>query len=841
MPLEEYARKRTFSKTPEPPPSSPEPAGGNRFFVQRHHARRLHYDFRLEIGGTLKSWAVPNGPTLDPAKKNLAVMVEDHPLDYGNFEGNIPKGNYGAGSVMLWDRGSFELLGEDDADAQLARGDLKFRLQGEKLKGAFALVRMKNRGKGNEWLILKKKDEAAQPGWDLEALAYSILTGRTQEEIARDMPARESPKSAARDLSKVVGAVKAPFPTTLPVMQAFPVDSPPSGAGWLYEIKWDGVRALCYIENGAIRLVSRRGLKMDRQYPELSPLHHQIQAQSAILDGEIAALDDQGRPSFALIQPRIMVTGTNTVAQLARSRPVTLFLFDLLYLDGYDLRRVPLIERKRILKEVLQPNETFRYSDHFEGHGDSLLAAARAQGLEGVMAKRANSLYVGKRSPDWLKIKLTQQQEFVICGFTAGEREYFGSLALGYYERGKMQFAGCVGTGFDRKLLEGVYSRLEPLITSKPTIERMPAIPQKVTWVRPELVSEVKFSNWTEDGRLRAPVFLGLRPDVDPKDCVREIGGQAARGALIPEDKTELTLDVDGRRIKFTHVNKIMYPAEGYAKRDILNYYDAVAPLLLPHLESRPLSLKRYPNGIEQGFFFQKETEGKGFPAWMRTTPIVEDGAAKQYAVGGDRAGLLYLANLGCIDQNPWMSRVGSLENPDFILIDLDPQECSFDLIVEAAILVRNKLDALGLEAYPKTTGGDGMHLYIPIEPVYSYDQARTFAEIIARIVATERPELFTTPRAVSKRQKGKVYFDYLQIGKGKTISAPYVLRAHPGAPVATPLDWNEVKPGLDPHQFHIGNVLDRFERTGDVFEGVLKKPQRLEPAMARLETLVRR
>jgi len=858
MSLNEYVRKRSFEKTPEPKPETPAGTGGNSFCVQRHDATRLHYDFRLEIGGTLKSWAVPKGPTLDPTPKRLAAMVEDHPLDYGGFEGNIPAGNYGAGSVMLWDRGTYELLGDKPVHEQLARGDLKFRLHGEKLKGEFAIVQMKGRGKGNEWLLLKKKDAEARPGWDVEEHVYSVLTGRTQEEIAKEMPARKNPtpgrSGAGRqpagnnvDAAALPGAVRSPMPAAIIPMSSQLADAPPKGDEWLFEVKWDGIRAICFIDDHKVRMTSRNGNSCERQYPELSVIGHRIAARQAILDGEIAVLDSNGVSSFALIQSRIAVADPNAIAHLARRTPVTLFVFDLLYLDGYDLRGVPLLERKRVLASILTPSPVLRYSEHFINNGDEMLAAARATGLEGIMAKRVPSTYQSKRSRDWLKIKIVTEQEFIICGYTAGERDYFSSLVLGLYENGKLVYVGNVGTGFDQKLLEMIYTRIEPLTTALAPFEVPPQIARSVTWVRPEVVCEVKFSNWTEDRRLRAPVFIGLRPDVDPKECVREtaeaprdVEKTQVRPVLLLGKEDEVSLTIDGRRLKFTHLNKVFYPAEGYTKRDLLNFYDGVTGLLLPYLKDRPLSLKRYPDGIAGEYFFQKDTHDRVAP-WIRVEPIYSDHkkAPTRWVLAQDGSSLLYLTNLGCIDQNPWMSRVGSLENPDFMLIDLDPQGCEFDRIIEAAQLVRRKLDLVGLEGYPKTTGGDGMHIYVPLEAVYSYAQVRSFTEIIARVLAAERPDLFTTPRPVARREQGKVYFDYLQIGESKTIAAPYVVRAYPGAPVATPLAWREVAPGLLPSHFHIRNALDRFARVGDLFEGVLMKPQRLEPAMARLEKLV--
>ena len=827
MSLTTYSEKRHFDRTPEPPAgegrkTSPE----LQFCVQRHHATRLHYDLRLEAGGALKSWAVPKGPTLDPGEKRLAMMVEDHPLEYGGFEGVIPKGNYGAGSVMLWDRGTYDLIGDASAEEQLARGDFKFHLKGEKLRGDFALVRMK-RGKGNEWLLLKKKDAFAQPGWDTEDQAQSVLTGRTQEEIAQELPVR--PNDAMPSLAPHDSMPR----NIVPMLAQIGRGTPPAGEEWLYEIKWDGIRALCYIDGGKVRMVSRNGNLIDRQYPELSILTHHVKATQAILDGEIAALDERGVPSFGRLQRRITVGDASAVATLSRHHPVVLYLFDLLYLDGRDLRGAPLLERKRLLKAILLTDQMIRYSEHFAGAGSELLEAVRQQGIEGIVAKRASSLYESRRTSDWLKYKVINSDSFVLCGYTKGERDYFGALVLGIYDAGKLKWAGNVGTGFDHKMMKVIHDKLASLATGECPVEPDLLLPKEgmVTWTRPELVCEVRFVNWTEDGRLRAPVWVGFRPDIDPLECVRNSAAPSTRQALLDPAAEEQTLTIDGHRLKFTNLNKIFYPKDGFRKRDLLNYYDAVAALLLPHLKDRPLSLKRYPNGIDEPYFFQKEV-APSFPKWLRKE-LAPDGIT--YVIGEDRATLLFLVNLGCIDHNPWMSRMGTPENPDYILFDLDPQDCGYEKIVEAALLVRNKLDRAGIESFPKTTGGDGMHIYVPLEPRYTYEQARSFAELMATLAAHERPDLFTTPRTVSRREKGKVYFDWAQIAKGKTISAPYVARAYPGAPVATPLNWREVTPRLRPEHFHISNVLARFDRVGDLFEGVLKRPQKLELAVQKL------
>src|SRR5215469_1973929 len=584
----------------------------------------------------------------------------------------------------------------------------------------------------------------------------------------------------------------------------------PKGPEWIFEIKWDGVRGLCHIDSSALTIYTRNNNRCERQYPELQVLPHYIEAQQAIIDGEIVALTPKGVSKFDLIQPRIHTRDANAIAKMAEKNPVHLYVFDLLYLDGYDLRNVPLIERKRALAQIVTPFSLLRVSEYFEG-GEELLEAARAAGLEGLVAKCVTSAYESRRSPDWLKLKLTTEQEFVIAGYTKGERDTFGSLVLGYHdEDGALVYAGNVGTGFDESMLRHLWEQMQPLVTNKKPIDRGDKIPRETIWLKPELVAQVKFSNWTDEGRLRAPVFLGLRHDNPAPDVTREV--------------------------KFTHLEKIYYPADGYTKGDLVHYYESVADLLVPFLKDRPLSLKRYPNGIRQDFFFQKNTP-ETYPSWLRTENI----EGTRFVFADDRASLLYLTNLGCIDQNPWMSRMSSLDNPDFILIDLDPHQCEFHKVVEAALLVKEKLDAIGLASYPKTTGGDGMHVYIPVEPVYTYDQARAFAEVISRILAAERPKLFTTPRSVEKREKDRVYFDWMQIARSKTISAPYVARAYDGAPVSTPLRWSEVTSDLRPSQFNIKNAPARFASVGDLFAGVRERPQRLEAAFGKLEKLVRK
>src|SRR5215469_14884929 len=531
MSLNEYRRKRVFSQTPEPEPSPPKDHG-NRFFIQRHSARRLHYDLRLEMDGALRSWALPHGPTLDPSIKRLAVQVEDHPMEYGNFEGTIPSGNYGAGKVTLWDRGTYEWLGPKTPAQQWESGDLKIRFHGRRIVGEFALVRTK-RAKGKDWLLIKKKDFAVQEGWDPEKDTRSIL------------PARPA-------LSSIEGATKAPMPASITPMLAILGQSLPGGTDWVYEVKWDGVRALCFIEKGRLRMSSRRGNKIEAQYPELHQLVDALDAETAIVDGEIVCFDPNGVPSFQLLQNRINAS-PKSGPKVAQSYPVSFFAFDLLYLDGYDLRSTPLIERKQLLASALQPNDIFRLSEHFTGNGQELLQAVSEKGLEGIVAKQAYSRYDSKRSREWVKVKVQNQQDFVICGWLEGERDYFGALALAYYEGNKLIYAGNVGSGFTQDSLKSVFEKIQPLATTRSPLSVVPKDILKIKWVKPDLVCTVRFTAWTDDIRLRAPVFLGLRFDQLPEECVRETAAQPAatseeaprREPLLPEGANEVVLTID--------------------------------------------------------------------------------------------------------------------------------------------------------------------------------------------------------------------------------------------------------------------------------------------------------
>jgi len=772
MSLDRYRAKRNFEATPEPAPvgGTGTAARGALFCIQRHAARRLHYDLRLEINGALASWAVPQGPSLDPAVKRLAVKVEDHPLSYAKFEGTIPEGNYGAGSVVLWDLGTWEPFGDVSIEKQLERGDLKFTLHGQKLDGMFGLIRMKpGKSKNEEWLLIKKKDGKESSDWRVEDYPQSVLT-------------------------------QDPFPEVIQPMLAQRVKEPPVSGDWMLEIKWDGVRALAHIKDGKYVIRSRKGEDITKQYPELRDFAKHIKAKTAVLDGEIVVPDEEGRPRFELIQPRIMARGEHAIARMAEQAPARYVAFDLLYKDGRDLRTSPLRTRKKDLGSIVAPYEMLQVSENFDVSGKELLKAAQAQGLEGIMAKRAESRYVSTRSDDWRKVKTGNDDDFLICGYTIDKREHFGALVLGENKEEKLNYVGNVGTGFDEKTVAALFRMMQPLCQEKSPFTPTPKIPHEVMWVRPQLLCAVRYLERTSAGRLRAPVYMGLRE----------------------EDQV------------FTHPDKVLFPAEGITKRELLEYYDAVSQWLLPHLRDRPLSMLRYPDGIIKEGFFQKNLTQK-LPDWFRRENI----AGNLTPIGGAKPDLLYLTNMGCIDQNPWMSRWPNLDEPDFVLIDLDAKDATFAKIIEAALLVKDLLDKIGLVGYPKTTGGDGMHVYIPVEPGYTFEHTKTFSELIARILAQKHPDTFTTPRAVAARQTGRVYFDWVQNGKGKTISAPYVVRPKKGAPVATPLEWSEVKSGLDPHQFHLRNAVARFQRVGDLFAPVLGSKQGLEKALGRLQKMV--
>jgi bifunctional non-homologous end joining protein LigD len=879
--LEEYRKKRKFDKTPEPegaeprpvgrgrrekadrPAAGPERAHGSTFVVQKHAATRLHYDFRLAVDGTLKSWAVPKGPSLNPDDKRLAVETEDHPLDYAGFEGIIPKGNYGAGTVMVWDRGTFSPIGDPDAGKQISRGEIKFNLNGEKLRGSFVLVKLKQSEKGNEWLMIKHKDADVDPAWDVDEHDGSVLTGRTLPEIAEELPPKREP-SALRP-EELDGARQAVMPAKSGLMLATSIERPFSDPQWLFEIKWDGVRTLARVAEGRMKLISRNGIDVTSQYPELAVLPNAVSAREAILDGEIVALDASGHSNFARLQQRMHVRAPSP--NLVSEVPATYYLFDLLYCDGYDLRQVPLIERKTFLKRLLHDSEHVRFSDHQLEKGKELSELARENGLEGIIGKRVDSRYSEGRSQSWVKIKQTKTLDAVIGGWTEARTPglRFGALLLGLYEGKRLRFIGHVGSGFDAKTQESIGKALNQDAAQKCPFSEVPEANEPEHWVHPKLVARVKFTGWTPELRLRHPVFLGLRNDARPEEMrweseaaqpgeveeatppnvVRapEIAGKVLtakaqiEAELFGGRAESAIVEIEGKRMRWSNLNKVYFPESGYTKRELLAYYYRMSRYILPFLRDRLLVLRRYPDGIKGQSFFQKDVR-EGIPDWLKTVPIESErhGETVHYAVANDLASLLFLTSLGCIDHNPWSSRIDDLEHPDYFFFDLDPSdETDFSVVMTIAHALHRKLEEIGVTSFMKTSGATGFHIYVPIEPNYTYGQVRAFAEVVARIVSADHPNLVTHERIVAKRPKGRVLIDVHQNSTGKPLAAPYVVRASPKAPVSCPVGPRELKPSLAPDKFNIKTMTSRLEQKGDLWGDFWRSRQTIEEAVERL------
>jgi bifunctional non-homologous end joining protein LigD len=891
--LEEYKRKRHFDRTPEPS-GEPEPATGpiqdqpapaakrtrlpkpklpqlevrpgakhgDTFVVQKHRATRLHYDFRLAIDGTLKSWAVPKGPSLNSADKRLAVQTEDHPLDYANFEGKIPEGNYGAGTVMVWDRGTFSVIGDTSASKQIERGEIKFNLSGEKLRGSFVLVKLKHSEKGNEWLFIKHQDANEDPAWNIDEHDGSVLTGRTIKEIAEELP----PKREANPIQpgELDGARKTAMPPHVEPMLATLGKHAFSDPNWLFEIKWDGVRALARIEDSALTLRSRNGADITKRYPELAVLPQAFAASQAIVDGEIVALDERGLSSFERLQERMHVRAPSE--HLVSQTPVVYFAFDLLYCDGYDLRKAPLLERKQLLQRLVHASERFRYADHQMEHGKELFELAKQTGLEGIVAKCADSPYVSDRSAYWMKLKVTNTLDAVVGGGTASRTPAlpFGSLLLGLYQGKKLRFIGHVGSGFDGKKLEEISGKLKELATADCPFDVVPETNEKPSWVEPALVARVKFSGWTQEHVLRHPVFLALREDARPTDCrweseaepvttspaiVRapQVTGKVLdtkaqiEAELFKGHAETVTIELDGKRVRLSHLNKLYFPESGYTKRELLAYYYRIADFILPFLRDRPLVLRRYPDGIKGQAFFQKDLR-EGLPDWFKTVPVDSEERGKQihYATADDHASLLFLTSLGCIDHNPWSSRYEDLDHPDYFFFDLDPSEgTEFSVAVTIAGALHKKLQELRLASFLKNSGATGIHIYIPVAPVYTYEQLRTFAEIVARTVTSEHANLVTNERSVAKRPAGRILIDVQQNAHGRPLAAPYSVRAFPKAPVSAPILPQELRKNLRPETLNIKTVFARLKEKGDLWGDFWKRQQRLEEAIELLGQLM--
>ena len=828
--LDDYRRKRDFEKTREPsgkPPQHLEPS--SRFVIQKHDATRLHYDLRLEMEGVLRSWAVPKGPSFDPSDKRLAVLVEDHPLEYLDFEGVIPDGQYGAGRMLVRDHGVYECRGtESDPTSALKKGKLEFFLHGEKLRGFWVLVQTKGRGK-DEWLFFKKEDEYVRVGQDiLSNRPESVLSGRTLEEI--DETSIPSHTDHLHRLLDSLQIAPGRGVEVAPPMLATLVDRVPQAAHWIYELKYDGIRALAVKTGAQIKLFSRNLKPLGEQFPEIIEDLGQVPGDSFQLDGEIVALDEQGRPRFQLLQPRIGRRYRSSGGPLKEEVPVYFYVFDLLECDGYDLRRATLRERKNVLQTLLPVTTHLRLTESVSDQGEELFQLACQNGLEGIVAKNLKSTYENKRTRSWLKIKCVRTQEFVIGGYTrpSGSRKNFGALLLGLFSGNSLTYVGGVGSGFDEDLIDQVYAMLRELDRDDSPFDRVPKEVKVKSWVEPQLVCEVKFSEWTLDGNLRAPVFLRLRPDVAADSCRREVSSPLQATS---ERKADLDFDF------LSNLDKVFWPQEGYTKGDLVRYYHDVAGALLPYLQDRPMVLERFPDGIEGKSFYQKDSP-EFLPEWIPTVSVRSDSSEKtiRYLLCNDATTLVYLANLGCIPLHPWSSRKGSLENPDFLIIDLDPgPKISFPQVCRVALKVREVTDRLELETHPKTSGATGLHILIPIEPSHSYEDVRRFAEIIGWMTLDGLEDVATLQRNPQKRTD-RVYIDFLQNGKDKTIVSPYSVRALPAAPVSTPLHWEEVVPGLRPESFNLANMLRRLDSKGDLYADLFARAQSLRAAFERLE-----
>jgi bifunctional non-homologous end joining protein LigD len=754
--LGEYRKKRDPKRTPEPFGAA-ETADGRSFVIQRHDARRLHYDLRLERNGALASWAVPKGLPLHAGERHLAVHVEDHPLDYGSFEGVIPEGQYGAGTVEIWDRGTYDLLEEK------RNGGLTFHLHGERVDGIWTLVPARLDGDEKNWLLLRK------------------------------------------DAAKADALQLRPQLATL-------TESLPTGAGWLYEPKWDGYRAIVTVAGGDATLTSRNGTDLTERFRQVArAVPHAVRSPSAVLDGEVCALDDAGNARFESLQ--------------SGSGRLVLMVFDLLTLDDEPVVERPLAERRQLLEELIDPaSDAVRLSPAFED-GPALLAAAEAQGLEGVVAKRADAPYrSGRRTPEWQKLKLRAQDDLPIVGFTRGigKRAKLGALVLARREPDGLHWAGNVGSGIGDGDVDRLLAALTPLARPTTPLVHAPRMPRiraaDVTWVEPSLSAEVAYAERTREGRLRAPVFLGLRDDV-------------------PVERPPMDAEIRrGRRtLRLSNLDKPFWPEEGITKGELLAYYRDVAEVLVPHLRRRPFTMKRYPDGWQGKSFFQKQAPTH-IPEWIQTAAFpasTREGETKviDYALVDDDLALLWMVNMGCIDMHAWASRADRPQRPDWVMFDLDPSEgATFEDVIEVAVLVRDALDVLGLESVPKTSGSRGIHVLVPITRRHGFDEVREFAGIVAGALARAHPGLVTTEWTKAKR-KG-VLVDANQNGPGKTTASVYSVRPRAGAPVSTPLRWEEVTSGLDPTAFTMDVVLDRVGRDGDLFARVLEGGQSLGAAL---------
>jgi bifunctional non-homologous end joining protein LigD len=830
--LEAYRRKRDFERTPEPPgragsvATRRDAAPALSFVVQEHHARRLHYDFRLEVGGVLKSWAIPKGPSARPGEKRLAVETEDHPLAYGDFEGVIPKGEYGGGTVVVWDRGYW--FPDGDPEEALRKGHLEFRLAGEKLRGGWRLVRLKGRPreKATSWLLMKRNDaEARESGEELViARPLSVLTGRDAAEVAADKKRvwhsnrgplaskgeQAAPPTALGAPDAIDGAKQARMPRELAPQLATLVEEPPDGRAWLHEMKLDGYRLICRLERGKARLVTRNGNDWTDVYPRVAEGIAGLAAKTAVLDGEVVVLDAQGRSSFQALQG-----GKHGGA-------LHFYAFDLLYLDGYDLRGAALRARKEALRLLLATApEAIRYSDHVVGQGAEVLEEACRLGLEGIVSKRADAAYRGGRTRSWLKIKCAQRQELVVVGFTEPSRSRVGLGALlvaAHGDDGKLRYAGKVGTGFSGAVLRDLRQRLEALAVDEPPVKTPlgPAERRRVHWAKPVLVAEVAFSEWTDDGRLRHPRFLGLREDKPAREVTVE------RAA-----KRNGPAEVAG--VRLTHPDKVLFPEAGITKLALAEFYESIAAAILPEIERRPLTLLRCPEGRQGHCFFQKHANA----SMPESVPRVRVKDAEDYLMIDGLPALVTLVQLGALELHVWGSRGDRPERPDRLVLDLDPDPTvAWGAVVATAEALRERLERLGLAAFVKLTGGKGLHVVSPITRHTTWDEAKTFTHALAKELVRHAPKSFTA--SLSKRhRKGKIFVDYLRNASDATAIAAYSVRAREGAPVAVPVAWDELDASAEEApRLGMAEVRERVARGVDPWAGIDAAAARLTRAM---------
>ena len=823
-PLDEYRRKRDPERTPESFGGRISRTGG-LFVVQQHAARAMHYDLRLEMGGVLKSWAVPKGPSIRSHEKRLAVHVEDHPVEYADFEGVIPKDNYGAGAVILWDQGTYRLLHAADPLRQLEQGTLEIEFQGYKLRGVWMLVRMG--GGGKEWLLFSK-DATGEGPEPVEALPGSILSGLTVSERG-DPGVRTAVLEAA--LNRFGVPIEKASPGRPSPMLASPGGVPFSDRDWLFEIKYDGIRVFAQRRDDAVTLLGRKGDDITQRYPEIAHALSKTAPRRFLIDGEIVAMDEAGRPSFQRLQRRMHLTDRFDIERTARTVPVRGVFFDCLQTGGRDLRALPLTRRKECLALFLPHRGVVQYCEHVPERGEDFHRAAWENHLEGVIGKRGDSRYVAGRTRDWLKFKCRQHQEFVIGGYTrpGGSRAFFGALHLGLYRDGELVYVSKVGTGFDREILRAVHERLVPLAREESPFATGAPAGAGHCWVEPRLVCEVEFTEWTADGGLRHPSFLGLRDDKAPDECRREEPVEAP----IPVRR--------GERSGFavTNPDKVFWSEGGYTKSDLIGYYEAVAPLLLPYLRDRPLVLTRFPDGIHGKAFFQKDAPDY-VPDWVATRRIYSKDADRDidYFIVNDAESLRYVANLGTIPLHIWGSRLDTLERPDWLVLDLDPKGAPFAHVVRVAKTLKRILSELEVTAYVKTSGATGLHILLPMGRRYLYEQCRTFARLLALAAEQRVPDIATVARPLHARE-GKVYLDFGQNGYGRTIAAPFSVRPLPGAPVSCPLRWSEVTVRLDPGRHTLKTAVKRFAKMADPLLPVVDGPGiDMAAALADLESL---